>query len=122
METIAKYQIKTKKKAYRMWFLFGSHYAYLGKWLSQILLWLTMLSWLPLVLFPNVEFFQLYLGVFAFGLPAVGVFILFSDLLFIPYYVKKYNERMFEARRIELEEKEVVTPEKSSALGYPITY
>jgi hypothetical protein len=116
-----QYKIKSKKKAYRMWFLFGSHYAYLGKWLSQILLWLTLLAWLPLVFFPNVEFFQQYLGVFAFGLPSVGVFILISDLLFIPYYVKKTNEKMFEARRRE-EEKEEVSTEESSNIGYQITY
>lgn len=121
METNYQYQIKTKKKAYRMWFLFGSHYAYLGKWLSQLLLWLTLLAWLPIVFFPNVEFFQQYLGVFAFGLPSVGVFILISDLLFIPYYVKKYNEKMFETRRIE-EEKIEVSSEENSNIGYPITY
>jgi hypothetical protein len=121
METKNKYQLKTKKTAYRMWFIFGSHYAYLGKWLSQLLLWATLLAWLPVVVFPNVEFFQQYLGVFAFGLPSVGVFILISDLLFIPYYVKKSNEKLFKERRREAEKMEI-SSEENSNLGYPITY
>ena len=117
------YKTKSKKRAFRFWLLFGSHYAYLGKWFSQVLLWMLLLAWLPLVLLPNVDFFQQYLGAFAFGLPSLGVFILAVDLLFIPYYVKKYNEQMFLALRKKKEkEEEEIAATENNQMGYPITY
>ena len=41
--------------AYLFWFLFGLHYAYLGKWTLQILFWLTaggLFVWALIDLFP----------------------------------------------------------------------
>lgn len=35
-------QVKSTGTAYLFWFLFGAHYAYLGKWGIQILFWLTL--------------------------------------------------------------------------------
>ena len=35
-------KIKPIGKTYTHWFLFGSHYAYLGKWNIQVLYWLTL--------------------------------------------------------------------------------
>jgi len=113
-------KIKTKKKAYRYWFFLGAHYAYLDKWFSQVLLWLVLFAWVPVVAFPNVAFFQNYLGIFAFGLPSVGIFIMISDLLFIPYYVKKFNEKLSERKKSF--EKEKVVKEEKGHVGYPITY
>jgi TM2 domain-containing membrane protein YozV len=34
--------MKSKGVAYLFWFLLGAHYAYLGKWGTQILYWLTL--------------------------------------------------------------------------------
>jgi TM2 domain-containing membrane protein YozV len=34
-------QIKSSGTAYLLWFFFGFHYAYLGKWGTQILYWIT---------------------------------------------------------------------------------
>ena len=34
-------QIKSSGTAYLLWFFFGFHYAYLGKWGLQILYWIT---------------------------------------------------------------------------------
>jgi hypothetical protein len=35
-------QIKSLDTAYRLWFFFGLHYAYLGKWKIQFLYWITL--------------------------------------------------------------------------------
>jgi len=35
-------KIKPTTAIFMTWFLFGSHYAYLGKWGTQILFWLTL--------------------------------------------------------------------------------
>jgi hypothetical protein len=35
-------QIKSLDTAYRLWFFFGLHYAYLGKWKLQFLYWITI--------------------------------------------------------------------------------
>lgn len=35
-------QIKSSGTAYLLWFFFGFHYAYLGKWLLQFLYWITL--------------------------------------------------------------------------------
>jgi len=35
-------QVKSTGVAYLCWFLFGAHYAYLGKWGIQILFWITL--------------------------------------------------------------------------------
>ena len=35
-------QIKSSGTAYLLWFFFGLHYAYLGKWGLQILYWITL--------------------------------------------------------------------------------
>jgi signal transduction histidine kinase len=116
--------VKTKsdKMAFRFWFLLGSHHAYLGKWTSQVLLWLLLLAWLPLVLFPQVEFFYRNLGIFAIGLPALGVLWLVADLILIPYYVKKYNELMFSSRQKNGAGEAVEIQEDTERFGYPITY
>lgn len=34
--------MKSKGVAYLLWFLLGAHYAYLGKWGTQILYWVTL--------------------------------------------------------------------------------
>ena len=34
-------QIKSSGSAYLLWFFFGCHYAYLGKWGLQFLYWIT---------------------------------------------------------------------------------
>lgn len=34
--------MKSKGVAYLLWFFLGAHYAYLGKWGTQILYWLTL--------------------------------------------------------------------------------
>ena len=34
--------MKSKGLAYLFWFLFGAHYAYLWKWGTQILFWITL--------------------------------------------------------------------------------
>jgi hypothetical protein len=42
-EFLEEYQRKMKSKgvAYLLWLLFGLHYAYLGKWLIQLVFWIT---------------------------------------------------------------------------------
>jgi hypothetical protein len=35
-------KIKPSTSVYMSWFLFGSHYAHMGKWGTQILFWLTL--------------------------------------------------------------------------------
>lgn len=35
-------QIKSVDTAYRLWFFFGLHYAYLGKWKIQLLYWISL--------------------------------------------------------------------------------
>jgi hypothetical protein len=35
-------QIKSTNTAYVFWFFLGAHYAYLGRWGTQILYWLTL--------------------------------------------------------------------------------
>ncbi len=35
-------KVKSTGTAYLFWFLFGAHYAYLGKWEIQILYWITL--------------------------------------------------------------------------------
>lgn len=113
---------KSDKIAYRFWFLLGSHHAYLGKWANQVLLWVLLLAWLPLVLFPGVNFFREYLGVFAIGLPALGVLWLIADLILIPYYVKKYNDSRFSMQSRFKKSEAVNIEEETTSLGYPITY
>lgn len=113
---------KTDKLAYRYWFLLGSHHAYLGKWTNQILLWILLLAWLPLVLFPGVDFFTQYLGVFGIGMPALGVMWLVADLILIPYYVKKYNEFRYSKRSRFSKSEPVQIEEDTRVFGYPITY
>jgi hypothetical protein len=34
--------MKSKGIAYLFWFFFGAHYAYLGKWGTQIFYWITL--------------------------------------------------------------------------------
>jgi hypothetical protein len=34
--------MKSKGLAYLFWFLLGAHYAYLGKWGTQFLFWITL--------------------------------------------------------------------------------
>jgi len=113
---------KSDKIAYRFWFLLGSHHAYLGKWTNQVLLWILLLAWLPLVLFPGVNFFSEYLGVFAIGLPALGVLWLIADLILIPYYVKKYNDSRFSTQSRFKKSEAVNIEEETPSFGYPITY
>ena len=113
---------KSDKLAYRFWFLLGSHHAYLGKWTSQVLLWLLLFAWLPLVVLPHVEFFYRNLGIFAIGLPALGVLWLVADLILIPYYVKKYNESQFSSQTKLPKSERVVLEEETEKFGYPITY
>lgn len=115
-------EAKSDRVAYQFWFLFGSHQAYLGKWLNQVLLWLLLLSWVPVVLFPEVGFFREYLGIFAIGLPALGVMWLVIDLILIPYHVKKYNEIRFSAQPGNQKREPVVIKEDTERFGYPITY
>ena len=113
---------KSDKLAYRFWFLLGSHHAYLGKWTSQVLLWLLLFAWLPLVMAPHVEFFHRNLGIFAIGLPALGVLWLVADLILIPYYVKKYNELQFSLQPKIPGAEAVEIEEETERFGYPITY
>jgi hypothetical protein len=115
-------EAKSDRVAYQLWFLFGSHHAYLGKWTSQVLLWLLLLSWVPVVLFPEVNFFREYLGIFAIGLPALGVMWLIIDLILIPYYVKKYNELRFTVQPKSRTNEPIVVEEETERFGYPITY
>ena len=113
---------KSDKVAYRFWFLFGSHHAYLGKWTNQVLLWLLLLAWLPIVVFPDVHFFTEYLGIFGIGLPALGILWLVADLILIPCYVKKYNESRYNNQSRFKKSEAVDITEETSNFGYPITY
>ena len=113
---------KSDKIAYRFWFLFGSHHAYLGKWSNQVLLWLLLLAWLPIVVFPEVHFFTEYLGIFGIGLPALGILWLVADLILIPFYVKKYNESRYNNQSRFKKSEAVDITEETSNFGYPITY
>lgn len=113
---------KSDKMAFRFWFLLGAHHAYLKKWTSQVLLWILLFAWLPIVVMPHVEFFQRNLGIFAIGLPALGVLWLVADLILIPYYVKKYNELMFSSRQKNGIGEAVEYKEDTERFGYPITY
>lgn len=73
-------KFKSTGTAYLLWFFFGCHYAYLGKWGIQILYWLT-------------------LGGF-------GLWILI-DLFLIPGKVNRYNARISaQIAKIEGEERD----------------
>lgn len=113
---------KTDKLAYRYWFLLGSHHAYLEKWTNQILLWILLLAWVPIVLFPGINLFSDYFGVFAIGLPAMGVLWLVADLILIPFYVKRYNESRFAKTTGHKRSEPVNIEEDTPEFGYPITY
>lgn len=115
-------EAKSDRVAYQLWFLLGAHNAYLGRWFNQVLLWLLLLAWMPVAFFPHVEFFKEYLGIFAIGLPALGVMWLVIDLILIPYYVKKYNEIRFSAQPRNRKSEPVVIEEETETFGYPITY
>lgn len=39
--SVVQSELKSKSTAYLMWFVLGSHYAYLGKFGLQILFWMT---------------------------------------------------------------------------------
>lgn len=73
MENIRlKSKLREVSMAYILWVLFGLHYAYLGKWVLQILYWIT------------------------FG--GLGIWALI-DIFRIPDMVDRYNEPIF--RKIE---------------------
>jgi hypothetical protein len=42
MENHLQAQIKSLDTAYRLWFFFGLHYAYLERWKIQFLYWITL--------------------------------------------------------------------------------
>ena len=115
-------ETKLDKLAYRYWFLLGSHHAYLGKWVNQILLWILLLAWLPLVMFPGANFFVDYLGIFGIGLPALGVLWLVADLILIPFYVKRFNDLRFSKQSRFKKSEAVEIEEETPNFGYPITY
>lgn len=113
---------KSDKMAYRYWFLFGSHHAYLNKWINQFMLWALLFAWLPLVFLPGVNFFSDYLGIFAIGLPALGILWLIADLILMPYYVRKYNEMRYLRKPRYAKSEPVQLEEDTRVFGYPITY
>lgn len=115
-------ETKTDKMAYRYWFLLGSHHAYLGKWINQVLLWLLLLSWLPVLMFPGVNVFSEYFGIFGIGLPALGVLWLVADLILIPFYVRRFNESRFSKLSRFKKSEAVNLEEDTTTFGYPITY
>lgn len=73
-------RFKSTGVAYLLWFFFGIHYAYLGKWGIQILYWVTC------------------------GGAGIWAFI---DLFLIPGKVEKFNSQIsFQIDQIERKEKE----------------
>ncbi len=73
-------QLKESSTTYLFYFFFGAHYAYLGKWGTQILFWLTIGG----------------LGIWAI-----------IDLFRISSLVKKHNSPIFaEIERLEKKEKD----------------
>lgn len=78
-----KYALQAKIKstgiAYLLWFILGAHYAYLGKWGTQIIFWITLGG----------------LGFWAI-----------IDLFLIPGKVERYNTSIFhELDMMEMNEK-----------------
>lgn len=108
METSNKYvllhDIRSLGLAYVLLFLFGTHYAYLNKWLFQVLYWaslaVTTLSW---VLYMYVEGTQLveateacrmcrFLWLSSMGLTLLVVGWWFKCAFELPEMVRKYNK------------------------------